>query len=306
VYRPTIVTGAGGGAGWPALAWAVEEAASSEGRLEICHVCPPDSPLARRTAPVPVGLLELADPPLARAVAAARARLGGDRVILTVHTGHADAALVSASARADLVVVAAGGRTTRRVATRARCPVIVVRPDSSPWRGPFAGHVVVGVDGSAAGRGALAFGFAFAAAHGRPLAAVHVAPQAVDDFWVDDQLLQTYLPAEPAVLTMLATEVEPLAREYRTVAVKRAVYTGRPLAGLLRAAAGASLLSVGHRGGGAITRAVLGSVTRGVIDLATGPVAVTHIHDAPPARPGRPAGQAGSGRTTLWLVVQRP
>lgn len=257
--RPTIATGVGAGAGWQALAWALEEAADTDSRLEICHVCPPESPLASRTGTVPVGLLELADPPLARAVAAAKARLGGDRVALTVHTGRADAALLRASAHADLMVVGAGGRTTHQIAAHAQCPTVVVRPDTSPSRGPFAGHVVIGVDSSRPARAALEFGFAYAAAHRRPLAAVHVSLH--------------------GGLDLLAAEVEPWTQEYPTVVVKQAVCADRPLPGLLGAAAGARLLVVGHRGHGVLARAVLGSVAYGVLDHAAGPAVVTHAHD---------------------------
>jgi nucleotide-binding universal stress UspA family protein len=257
----------------------LEEAAATDRRLEICHVCPAESPLATRTGPVPLGLLELADPPLARAVAAAKTGLGGNRVTLSVHTGRVDHALVRTSAHADLLVVAAGGRTTHQVATHALCPVVVVRPDTSSWHGPFAGHVVVGVDGSPPARAALAFGFGYAAAHRRPLAAVHVTPYDGHDFWVDDQMLETHLTEEPGTLAMLAGAVEPWTHEYPLVVVKRAVYADRPVAGLMRAAAGATLLVVGDRGRGLITRAVLGSVADGVIDHATGTVAVAHTHD---------------------------
>jgi nucleotide-binding universal stress UspA family protein len=275
MYRPTIVTGVGGGAGWQALAWALDEAAATEGRLAICHVCPADSPLVTGSGAVPVGLLELVDPPLARAVAAARSRLGGDRVTLSVHSGRVDRVLVDASTHADLMVIAAGGRTTHRVATHAHCPVVVVRPGAPPRptafpeanharHAPFAGHVVVGVDGSAPSLAALEFGFAYAAAHRRPLAAVHIT-------------------AEPGAPAALAAEVAPWIDEYPLVAVEQAVYAGRPLPGLMRAAAGAALLVVGDRGRGPIGRAVLGSVADGVLDHATGTVAVAHTRDAPAA-----------------------
>ncbi len=276
--RSTIATGVGGGAGWQALAWAVEEAANTESRLEICHVCPVDSPLTSRTGTVPVGLLELADPPLARAVAAAKARLGGDRVTLSVHTGQVDHALLRISERADLMVVGAGGRTTHQVAAHAQCPTVVVRPDATAHRGPFDGHVVVGVDSSRPSETALELGFAFAAAHRRPLAAVHVAAPDGSDVWVDGA--REPCGEEHPGLAMLADEVEPWTHEYPTVRVKRAVFADRPLPGLLRAAAGARLLVVGHRGHGPLARRVLGSVAHGVIDYATGPAAVTHMHDA--------------------------
>lgn len=276
--RSTIATGVGGGAGWQALAWALDEAADTESRLEICHVCPVDSPLSTRTGTVPVGLLELADPPLARAVAAAKDRLGGDRVTLSVHTGQVEKALLRLSEHADLMVLGAGGRITHEVTTHAKCPTVVVRPDATTHRGPFTGHVVVGVDTSAPSQTALEFGFAFAAAHRRPVAAVHVAPQDGSDMWADGARNQ-HGEQHPG-MAMLAAEVEPWTREYPTVTVKRAVLADRPLPGLLRAASGARLLAVGHRGDAPASGTVLGSVAHGIIEQAAGPVAVTHMHDA--------------------------
>ena len=283
--RSTIAAGVGGDAGWQALAWALEEAANTESHLEICHVCPEDSPLASRTGTVPVGVLELADPPLARAVAAAKARLGGNRVTLSARTGRVESALLRVSDHADLLVLGAGGRIAHQVAAHAKCPAVVVRPEANVPRGPFAGHVVVGVDSSRPSQTALEFGFAYAAAHRRPLAAVHViSPDGGDltegdGIWLDGSASQPPTGAT-AALAMLATEVEPWTREYPPVAVKRAVLADRPLPGLLRAGAGARLIVVGHRGHGPLARAMLGSVAHGLIEHATGPAAVTHMHDA--------------------------
>lgn len=310
--RSTVATGVGGGAGWQALAWALEEAANTESRLEICHVCPVDSPLTTHTGTVPVGLLELADPPLARAVAAAKARLGGDRVTLSVHTGRVENALLRISEYADLMVLGAGGRTTHQVAAHAQCPTVVVRPDTTTRRGPFTGHVVVGVDSSPPSQTALELGFAFAAAHHRPLAAVHVVPHDGGDVIVAGAHDMSAPHGRPTLhggpasfagsasrdesapdveardesrdplagLALLTAEVEPWTREYPSVTVTRAVFADRPLPGLLRAAAGARLLVVGHRGHGPLARTVLGSVAHGVIDRAAGPAAVTHTRDA--------------------------
>lgn len=278
--RSTIAAGVGGDAGWQALAWALEEATSTESHLEICHVCPADSPLAARTGTVPVGVLELADPPLARAVGAAKARLGGNRVTLSLHDGRVANALLRVGNRVDLLVLGAGGRTTHQVATEAQCPIVVVRTETNGHRGPFPGHVVVGVDSSRPSRTALELAFAYAAAHRRPLAAVHAIPLDTGDILLDEQIPRPAFGAATSAVAMLAAEVEPWTHEYPTVTVNRAVLADRPLPGLLRAAAGARLVVVGHRGHGPLTHPVLGSVARGVIDHATGPAVVTHMHDA--------------------------
>jgi nucleotide-binding universal stress UspA family protein len=168
VHRPTIAVGVGSDRGWAALGWAVSEAAATGGRLVVCHVVPADSPLANRPGGVPLSLLELVAPALARAVAAARTRLGGNRVTLTVRAGRPGKALVSVAADARMLALGAPensdwalrASTTHRVVTRAECPVIVVRSATGDARAPFAGHLVAGVDGSAPSRAALAFGFA--------------------------------------------------------------------------------------------------------------------------------------------------
>jgi hypothetical protein len=56
--------------------------------------------------------------------------------------------------------------------------------------------------------------------------------------------------------------------------VKRAVFAGRPLDGLLRAGVGAPLLVLGRSAHCTPAATLLGTVADGVIDTAKGPVAV--------------------------------
>jgi nucleotide-binding universal stress UspA family protein len=282
----TVVVGVDGAEpGWWALSWAVGEAATAAGGLLICRVYPAPHPTLGRTPRPSAATVGLADPVLARHVAAVRARLGGDLVDLVTPAGDPGHRLVDAGG--DLLVVGASGprpSTARWVAAHARCPVVVVRPVSGPG-GPFAGHVVVGVDGSEPARAALSFGFGYAARHGLPLAAVHAAGPHRDavpgDVWVDDRFAETHLAPPPAGLRLLDVEVEPHVRHHRQVAVKRAVHRGGAVPALLRAAAGANLLVVGDRGRGIAVRLLLGSVSRGVVSRATGPVAVVHAGRCP-------------------------
>ncbi|MEJ3747021.1 universal stress protein [Actinomycetes bacterium KLBMP 9797] len=281
---PSIAVGVAGSAtSWQALAWAADEAAASGARLIICHGCPPESALSRHPAMVPMALLELADPPLARAVTATRTRLGGQRVTLRIRPDYDAVSLLSETARdADLLVLGAPEHTgwwerrstTHRLLGHTPVPTVVVRPVASGRHGSFAGHVVVGVDGSAPAAAGLEFAFGYAAAHRLPLAAVHATADAVDDLWFDDTMLEAHFPTEPAGLALLAEQVEPWTHKYPDVAVKRAVYTGRPLPALLRAADGARLLVVGASGHNLAARALLGSVSHGVVDQAAVPVAI--------------------------------
>jgi nucleotide-binding universal stress UspA family protein len=168
------------------------------------------------------------------------------------------------------------GSTVLRVAGHADCPAVVARPLMSGIRGPFADHVVIGVDGSEPARAALGFGFRYAARHDTAVVAVHVAGEWPSDFWTDDQMCQTYFAAEPPAEAMLSIEVEPWHHRFPAVPVKRAVYGGDPVRGLLRAAAGARLLVVGDRRRDGLRRLMLGSVSQGVAGHAGCPVAVVH------------------------------
>ncbi|GAA4711627.1 universal stress protein [Phytohabitans rumicis] len=292
---PTILVGLGGSGGWQALAWAVDEATATGGRLVICHAAAPDNPLALRVPTPPLAVLELFDPPLARAVASTRRRLGSDRVTLQVLPGRPGPLLASAAARADLVVIGSPARhrpggygsTAHHVAARAPGPLVVVRPITAGPDAPMLGHVVVGVDDSGDCDAALDFAFDWADRHRCVLAAVHVATQHREDYWFDQTTLSTHFSAMPAGLELLSGQVEPWMHKYPQVPVKCAVFGGRPVPGLMRAAHGARLLVVGDHGRGRLGpagRIVLGSVAHGVLDHATGPVAV--VRQAP--RQGEP------------------
>lgn len=277
-----IVVGFGGTGGWQTLAWAVAEAAVTGGRLSIWHVCPPDSLLGQAGRAVPMRTLELAAPALSRAVAAARDRLGEHRVDLVVQGGRVGTTLVEAAQYADLLVVGAPEQpgwaerrsTTHQVVTHTPGPIVVVRPTITPGGGPFTGDVVVGVDGSEPAEAALEFGFYYAAAHHRPLTAVHVHTLTRGDLWLDDTTREPHLVGEPAELALLGHEIKPWHARYPDIPVRRALFTGPALQGLLRAATGARLLVVGNHGRSAAMRMMLGSVSHGAVDQAPCPVAV--------------------------------
>lgn len=312
--RPRVVVGvAARSTDWGTLSWAVTEASATGRHLLVCYACPPESPLAVPGAGERVSMLELAEPAFARAVAAARLRLGGDRVAVAVRPQPPDALLVAAASSMDLIVVGAPvragwlerGSTTHQVVRHAPCPVVVVRPSrSGPADSgqPFRAHVVVGVDASTPARAATEFAFAYAAEHHLPLAAVHVAPGADQDVFLDDDPPRGHHPdlggagpsaawpsaAGPSRGALFADEVEPWQHKYPDVALRRAVFSGRPLAGLLRASGGANLLCVGNSGNG-LALPALGSVTHGAVDQAPCAVAVVRaarIHSADPVAPG--------------------
>jgi nucleotide-binding universal stress UspA family protein len=261
--------------GWAALAWACEEAETDPTvRLTICHA-------ERHGYPVNLARLAATDPTVARHIRACRDRLGWRRVEVDLSTEDPADALLALANRADLLIVGAHAvddplhrSTGARVAAHARAPVVVVRPVRHHYHAPFAGHVVVGVDGSPTSRAAVLFGFEHAQRLRLPLAAIHVTNAEPGDFWFDDMMLETHFATEPEPLALLAAEVEPIAVDFPTVRVKRAVCHGTPTDGLRRAATGAYLLVVGRHGHRLPAPLRLGSVSQALIRQATCAVAV--------------------------------
>ncbi|RZU54597.1 nucleotide-binding universal stress UspA family protein [Krasilnikovia cinnamomea] len=279
----TVAAGVGGAGGWQTLAWAAEQAGYQTGmRLELLRVAEPGSPLAGLAGEPAPALLELADPALSRALSATRTQLGGHRVHLRIQVGDPGTALAAASAGADLLVIGSGGdgHTVRRIVHHARCPVVVVRPVSAGRGAPLAGHVVVGVDGSAAGRAALEFGFAYADEHRLPVAAAHVSARTADDFFSDEVTVSPHGATEPPALQLLGAEVEPWMLRYPRSRVRRAVLNGRVADGLRRAGLGAHLLVVGDKHRGLLARTRTGDVPLTVARRAGCPVAVVPIGQA--------------------------
>ncbi|MEV4135244.1 universal stress protein [Dactylosporangium sp. NPDC049742] len=265
--------------GWTALSWACDEAVAGAADVTIRHTDP-----SRRIRDAGTGesALERADPLLARHLHAVRDRLGGQHVDFEVADGGAVDALLDLADRADLIVLGAAvparlGRlsTASRVAAHAPVPVVVVPGPAPPHRqGPFAGHVVVGVDGSAASHAAIRFGYRYAHRHRVPLAAVHVSARAAGDFWFDETTLETHFATEPESTELLAVAVEPVSARFPQVPLKRAVFLGPPVEGLRRAADGAVLLVLGRHGHRLPAPLRLGSVSRAFADRPPGVVAI--------------------------------
>ncbi|MGW1679643.1 universal stress protein [Saccharopolyspora sp. NPDC002376] len=192
--------------------------------------------------------------------------------------GHPVEALLRQSAAAELVVLGARGLSgfanallggvSLGVATRAACPVVVVRKDIPVTVGP----VVVGVDSSRCGRVALEFAFAAATRLGADLVVLQV--------WHEEALLAAPLSptdrdeVERNISLSLNQETADLREKHPEIAVREVVRHGHPVAALTDAARDARLLVVGHRGGGGFDGLFLGSVAAGVLHHAPCPVAV--------------------------------
>jgi nucleotide-binding universal stress UspA family protein len=170
-------------------------------------------------------------------------------------------------------------------------------------------RVVVGIDGSAGARAALAWALAEAARRGVDLEVVTAFP--VDLTWADAYLLDsahvdairsdTQARAEATVAEVRAEESSPA-----DLGVQVLVVTGPPAAELVQRSAGAALLVVGSRGRGAVRSALAGSVALHCTAHARCPVVVVHPAAAPAAEPARVVvGLDGSepARAALLMAV---
>ena len=194
-----------------------------------------------------------------------------------------DAAMVvignrSRSGLARLVL----GSVSSAVVTHVDVPVVLVRDDADK-DGPVyrQGPVVVGLDGSAGSEAAVTFAMEASIRHGMTVHAVHT---------LDEQVLARTAPAtgagatatqsRPAQLLELSPALKAARAEYPAVTVTEMVEAGHANDVIVAAGAGAALTVVGSRGHGGFKGALLGSVSRSVIEHVQSPVAVIRPPEA--------------------------
>ena len=293
----TIVIGIDGSAGSDsALSLGLDLAARRHAPVRLVHAFEPSMHDIRIGGAFGAGLLEdyVAD---ARAVLDATTKRvveAHPELAVTSHLVDDDAAvaLVEESLHADTVVVGThgatgfstlvAGSTTMNVAQRSHCTVVAV-PTLQP-EDAAAGDgrgVVVGVDGSPISLGAIGYAFQEASDLREPLVAVNA--------WMDPLASSVMGAAMPLVHDpldykwvqerALAESMAGWAEKYPDVEVSRRLVHEHPVRALAAAAKDARLLVVGCRGRGALRTMLLGSVSHGVLHLATCPVAVVHDHN---------------------------
>lgn len=285
-----------------ALELAIAEASSAGTALHIMH-----------TIAYPDGLLGPSDldidPDRDEVTQQGRERALREAPELEVSTqtsaGGAAAWLVELSSRARLVVV--GGRdrsvtravvvgaTAPQVAAHSRCPVIVVHPDGGEPVPPSAygsdaadagdtdkaahaaRRVVVGVDGSESGTGAVEFAFDRASRLGLGLTALacwwwqQSGPYlaGTEDFGWENSIVSRQE-------RLVSEQLAGWSQRYPDVDVKTDVVHGNPVEVLVAAAAGAGaeMLVLGTRGRGGFSGLLLGSVSLRVLTAARRPIAI--------------------------------
>lgn len=256
-----------------AVAWAAAEARLRGTPLHILHAAPyAGDPPGRRRAGAILGH--------ARTVA----RHGGAEpdVRTVLSRQPAVPALAAAAQNADLLVLGmitgdsvaepVLGSLAPTVASRARCPVVVVR-GGTLLRSPDD-PVVVGVHSREDDAAALTAAFADADRHGSDLVVVHTRHG-------------TDAHAVPADLV---DSLAPWRKAFPRVPVQYRVGAGTPTDALLDAARAGRLVVLGAHRHGTPARVLFGSTTRQLLRLSPAPVEIVR-----PTRPQAPVAAAAGG-----------
>lgn len=284
--RPIVVGVDGSDSARDAASWAADLAAIWGAPLRLLTVGPAPGRLAE--------LLDAAARAGARDVAADSAE--GDVVDIIADRARTARMLVLGSYGEGAWSGMLAGAVALTLVARVGCPVAIVRGTAPQIPPPRGGPVVVGVDGSPAGRAALALAADLAASLGSRLVAVHAwtdiafgGDGAARRRHDDERVLAAHAAA------LLDTELAAITLTHPDLPVDRSVVADTPLRALLAVARGARLLVVGHRGVVAGPANRLGSTSLALVEFVPCPVVVTGPEaEARPEPPVIFAGQATS------------
>jgi nucleotide-binding universal stress UspA family protein len=275
-----VVADDGGAAGRAAVRWVTERLGRRPAGVRVIATVP----RADDEAAVALGWITLD-----RATAVLHTVVPHAAVAAEVVTGDPEQSLCAEAENADLLVVGLAeperGRRDAlpvRLAERASCVVVVVPED---WA-PGTGRTVVGASIDAASDAAIAFAAGQAERESRELELVHAwqlpvtgevrIPEVHDDASIPE--------LQQRALETLATSVRAAGLEVTSTARQ-----GMPAQVLTAAAEDADLLVVGRRTRRPLTRLLLGSVSRSLVEHPPCPVAVVPqpalpldvVHDDP-------------------------
>ena len=206
------------------------------------------------------------------------------RVSYRAEQGDAAGVLMDLSAHARAVVVGSRGRggfigrllgsVSTALPSHAHCPTVVV-----PGHRPEAvdDPIVVAVDGSDAGRLAMFTAAEVADSRKAALTIVSVLPSGDEWlYWYPELELSAEVSGRrrKQLESALDTEVAAVAQQFPDLRVRATVPLGDPTGILVEMTKAAQLTVLGTRGRGALTSALMGSVSRGVLHHAQGPVMI--------------------------------
>lgn len=206
------------------------------------------------------------------------------KVSYRAHPGDAAGVLKDLSAHARTVIVGARGRggfagrilgsVSTALPAHSHCPTIVVpshRTETNDTR------VVVAVDGSDTGRLAMFTAAEVASSRSAALDIVSVLPSGDEwIYWYPELELSAEVSGrrKKQLEAALEAEVAAVAQQFPDLQVNAEVPIGDPTEILVAATKTAQLTVLGTRGRGPVRSALLGSVSRGVLHRADGPIMV--------------------------------
>ncbi|WP_408015885.1 universal stress protein [Rhodococcus chondri] len=183
---------------------------------------------------------------------------------------HVTWVVVGASGAGKVATSLMLGNTAIKVATHAKCPVVVVRGESRE-----TGPVVVGVDGSATSKDAVATAFEEASFRGASVVAVHVWSDLGAGAFEDPRTAVLFPQSlEEEGSAVLAESLAGYQERYPEVGVERRIYIDNPRGRLLEWSRHAQLVVVGSRGRGGLRGMLLGSTSNTLISTSHCPVTV--------------------------------
>ena len=274
-----------------AMAWALEEASRRDLEVELIYALAvpvvSDAYGMVMTRPDIDELTDYSQKLLDAALASARAAAPNVTASARLASGPPAAVLIEASKHAEALVVGTRGlgaisgkllgSVSVRLAGKSVCPVFIVPPE---WRErPVPdGSVLVGVDGSEHSDAALRLALEEARCRGLGLivlCAYHVPWLARP---VEPGLIAEFEESERWLADKTITESLDRVKghAYTEVPIERVTVRGLPPEALVEASKRAVLTVVGSRGRRSLSRAILGSVSRTLMQETERPVAVVH------------------------------
>jgi nucleotide-binding universal stress UspA family protein len=294
--------------GSAAVRWAAREANRRAVPLRIVHACDPDWQESR----FDIGneYLDVTGELAEAVVGAARARAGqaapGIDIRTEVLIGDTVPRLLAASRDAELLVLGRPGRgslgglllgsASPRMATRAPCPVVVVR-----GRDDAAGPIAAGVDDSPAADSVLETAFAAAADLGCPTIVVRSYLPVIPLMLSGTVSPSADIPGqEAAARDRLEKRLEPWRARFPHVPVQVLLTQDSAATALVKESRRARLVIVGSHGHGVLAGTVLRATGLQLLHGADCPVHIilpaTASHRIGDLGPGR-IGQLGPGVT---------
>lgn len=262
-----------------ALRWAVREARLRKLPVTVCHVWHWPFTVVSSTPETLETFRLMSEHTAESGAIIARGMAHELDVRAAAVRGPVAARLLGMSGRAVMLVVGHRGNegfddllvgsVAAQLAAHAYCPLVVVRKEPPPERGP----VVAGVDGSPAAGAVLALAFEEAALHGIGVhlvcSAQDLGPADTTGSMVDLDELRREAAAR------FERTVAPWCEKYTHVPTRTSFVTVPPRRALMSAAESATLLVIGRRGHGDV-RGLLGSVSQYMTHYAPCPVAVVN------------------------------